>query len=44
MVSDDSLVIAAAIFLAIIMDFVFLKYHFNKIMDKMDKLLEDGRW
>jgi hypothetical protein len=40
MISDDALIISAAILIAIIMDFVFLKYHFNKMMDKMDKLIE----
>jgi hypothetical protein len=41
MISDDAIVISAAIIIAILMDFVFLKYHFNKMLDKMDHLLDN---
>jgi hypothetical protein len=39
---DDAIIISAAIIIAISMDFIFLKYHFNLIMAKMNALI--GLW
>ena len=39
----DAVIISVAILIAIFLDFVFLKYHFNLIMDVMKQIRDTGQ-